>query len=337
MSTMPQLVLVAPGRAEWAEVPVPTLTGDVDALVRPVAVATCDLDTAINSSAFPMPMPYALGHEFVAEVTEVGSGVTSVRAGDVVAVPFQINCGECVWCRRGVTNSCTTVKRGAAYGLGPIGGEEWGGAVSDVVRVPFADAMLLPLPAGLAPVTVASLDNLPDGWRTVAPYLSEVDDGPRVLIIGGISIGLYAVAVARAMGAEVTYVDGNQRRAEVAASVGATVVAPGVERVGRFPITVNTGGNREGLLLALRSTEPDGVCTDTGIFVEDVPMPLWQMYTTGVRFVTSRVSARAALPAVLDLVASGRLDPSVVTATTAAWADAASAWSSHRDKLVLVR
>jgi threonine dehydrogenase-like Zn-dependent dehydrogenase len=336
MSTMPQLVLAAPGHAEWTEVQVPTLTGDVDALVRPVAVATCDLDTAVNAGAFPLPLPYALGHEFVAEVIAIGDSVTSVKVGDVVAVPFQISCGECARCRGGVTNSCTAVNRGAAYGLGSIGGTEWGAAVSDVVRVPHADAMLLPLPAGVSPATVASLDNLPDGWRTVAPYLADVDD-PRVLIVGGISIGLYAVAVARAMGADVTYVDRNPRRSEVAAGLGATVLEPGIERAGRFPVTVNTSGTRDGLLLALRSTEPDGVCTDTGIFVEDVPMPLWQMYTSGVRFVTGRVNARTALPAVLELVAGGGLAPAVVTATTASWTDAAEAWSAHRDKLVLVR
>jgi threonine dehydrogenase-like Zn-dependent dehydrogenase len=336
MSTMPQLVLAAPGRAEWTEVPTPALAGDVDALVQPVAVATCDLDTAVSAGAFPLPMPYALGHEFVAQVVAIGDSVTSVKVGDAVAVPFQINCGECRRCRRGITNSCTTVKRGAAYGLGSIGGADWGGAVSDVVRVPFADAMLLPLPSGVAPAAVASLDNLPDGWRTVAPYLAELDDR-RVLIVGGMSIGLYAAAVARAMGAEVTYVDRNPRRSEVAANLGATVLTPGVEPPGRFPITVNTSGSRDGLILALRSTEPDGVCTDTGIFVEDVPMPLWQMYTSGVRFVTGRVNARAALPAVLDLVGRGRLDPAIVTATTASWHDAAEAWSAHRDKLVLVR
>ena len=336
MSTMPQLVLAAPGRAEWTDVPVPTLVGDVDALVRPVAVATCDLDTAVNAGAFPLPLPYRLGHEFVAEVIAAGDSVRSVRVGDVVAVPFQINCGECPRCRNGTTNSCTTVNRGAAYGLGSIGGAEWGAAVSDVVRIPFADAMLVPLPSGVSPATVASLDNLPDGWRTVAPYLADADDR-RVLIVGGISIGLYAVAVARAMGADVTYVDRNPRRSEVAAGLGATVVEPGIERAGRFPITVSTSGTRDGLLLALRSTEPDGVCTDTGIFVEDVPMPLWQMYTSGVRFVTGRVNARTVLPAVLELVDGGRLDPGVVTANTASWTDAADAWSAHRDKLVVVR
>lgn len=336
MTTMAQLVLAEPGRAHWTDVPTPSLTGDVDALVRPVAVATCDLDTAINAAVFPMPLPYSVGHEFVAEVLTVGSGVARVAPGDVVAVPFQINCGDCARCRRGVTNSCTTVNRGAGYGLGPIGGAQWGGAVADVVRVPFADAMLLPLPTGVDPAIVASLDNLPDAYRTVQPYLSETDDR-RVLIVGGQSIGLYAVGIARAFGAEVTYVDSSAGRRATAAGLGATVHEPGIDRLGRFPITVNTSSTRDGLLLTLRSTEPDGVCTDTGIFVEDVPMPLWQMYTSGVRFVTSRVNVRAVLPAVLDLVATGRVDPSVVTASSASWAEAAPAWSAHRGKLVLVR
>jgi threonine dehydrogenase-like Zn-dependent dehydrogenase len=331
-----QLVLTEPGRAQWTDVPEPTLTGDVDALVRPIAVATCDLDTWVNGGRFPLPLPYALGHEFVAEVLSVGAQVSSVKPGDVVAVPFQINCGDCTWCRRGLTESCGAVPRGAAYGLGSIGGEAWGGAVTEVVRVPFADAMLLPLPTGVAPAAVASLDNLPDGWRTVGPYLPDLDD-KRALVVGGASIGLYAVAVARALGAEVVYVDDDPHRTSVATGLGATVLAPGVEKVGRFPVTVNTSASARGLHLALTATEPGGVCTDTGIYVKDVALPLWRMYTVGMRFVTARVSARTVLPAVLDLVASGRLDPSIATATTASFLDAPKAWSGHRHKLVLLR
>jgi threonine dehydrogenase-like Zn-dependent dehydrogenase len=331
-----QLVLVEPGRAEWTDVPEPTLTGDVDALVRPIAVATCDLDTWVNTGGFPLPLPYALGHEFVAEVLAVGSQVSTVAPGDVVAVPFQINCGECVWCRRGLTESCGSVPRGAAYGLGAIGGEGWGGAVTEAVRVPFGDAMLLPLPSGVRPEVVASLDNVPDGWRTVGPYLPDLDD-KRALVVGGASIGLYAVAVARALGADVVYVDDDPRRASIAAGLGATVADTRAGKLGRFPVTVNTSASRRLLQLALTSTEPGGVCTDTGIYTEDVALPLWRMYTVGMRFVTARVSARAVLPAVLDLVASGRIDPSIVTATTASFADAPKAWSDHRDKLVLLR
>jgi alcohol dehydrogenase len=330
METMAQLVLTAPGTAQWTDVPVPTLTGDSDALVEPIAVATCDLDTWVNAGGFPLPLPYALGHEFVGRVLAIGDVVTTAKVGDVVGVPFQISCGTCERCRRGLTSDCTSVNRGASYGLGAIGGAGWGGAVTDVVRVPYADAMLVPVPPGASPATVASLDNIPDAWRTVVPYLSE---DSSVLVVGGISIGLYAVAIARAFGASVTYVDADPRRLDVAAGLGATVEF----EKGKFAVTVNTSGTVDGLRLAIASTEPGGVCTDTGIFLGDVALPLGQMYTRGIRFVTGRVAARPIMPALLDLVAVGRLDPSVVTATTADWADAPEAWSAHRDKLVLLR
>jgi alcohol dehydrogenase len=225
------------------------------------------------------------------------------------------------------------VNRGSAYGLGAIGGAEWGGAVADVVRVPFADAMLVPVPRSLEPATVASLDNISDAWRTVVPYLSE---GGPVLVVGGISVGLYAVAIARAFGASVTYVDTDARHCEVAERLGATVGTAGTGG-GKFPITVNTSVTVDGLRLAIESTEPAGVCTNSGPYIGDVPVPLGRMYTRGIRFVTGRVAARPILPDLLDLVASGRFDPSLVTATTADFADAERAWSEHRDKLVLVR
>jgi threonine dehydrogenase-like Zn-dependent dehydrogenase len=344
MSTMPQLTLTAPGSALWTDVEVPALDGDdglgaTAALVRPVAVATCDLDTWVNAGTFPLPLPYALGHEFVAEVVSTGSAVDSVVPGDLVAVPFQVNCGQCARCRRGLTHACTAVPRGAAYGLGEIGGTRWGGAVTELVRVPFADAMLLAVPPGVSPATVASLDNLPDGWRTVGPYLTgEFADDRRVLVVGGLSIGLYAVAIARALGADVTYVEptADARRTAIAAALGATIGSL-TDRLGRFPVTVNTSGGAEGLVAALRATEAGGVCTDTGIHLTDVPLPLFAMYSTGLRFVTGRVAARHDLPSVLSLVAEGCLDPGVVTATVADWSDAPAAWSAHRDKLVLVR
>jgi alcohol dehydrogenase len=224
------------------------------------------------------------------------------------------------------------VYRGSAYGLGAIGGEAWGGAVSDVVRVPYADAMLVPVPPGVSPATVASLDNIPDAWRTVVPYLCDAPD-KRVLVIGGISVGLYAVAIARAFGAEVTYVDADPRHRRTAEELGATVEF----EKGKFPITVNTSVTVEGLRRAIECTEPGGVCTNSGPYIGDVALPLGHMYTRGIRFVTGRVAARPILPALLELVADGRLDPSLITTTTADWADAPRAWSEHLDKLVLVR
>jgi threonine dehydrogenase-like Zn-dependent dehydrogenase len=330
---MRQLILSGPGNAVWTEVPEPALTGKGDALVRPVAVATCDLDTAVNAGRFPLPLPYALGHEFVAEVIEVADDVATVKPGDVVGVPFQISCGECVRCRNGQTADCASVAPRSMYGLGALGGD-WGAAMSDLVRVPYADAMLLPMPPGVSPDKVASLDNLPDAWRTVGPY---VEAGTRVLVVGGLSIGLYAVAIASALGAEVSYVDSDPRRLETAERLGATPVEYGEDRHDRFPVTVSTNATPDGLRLALLSTDNGGVCTDTGIFTGDVPLPLGAMYTGGIRFVTGRVAARRDIPAVLDLVVGGRLDPSLVTATTAGWEDAPAAWSAHHGKLVIMR
>ena len=339
---MRQLTFVAPGRLEWTDVPAPELTAGVDALVRPVAVATCDLDAAVVSGRAPLPGPFAFGHELVADVLETGDAVGTVRAGDRVIVAFQVSCGTCESCRRGATGSCETAGPGAAFGMAPIARREWGGALSDCVRVPYADAMLVPLPASLDAAAVASVsDNVPDGWRAVAPAL-ERRPGAPVLVVGGAGdVALYAAAVAVALGSEqVDYVDTDARRLAVAERVGARAVERAVDgtRLGRYPITVDHSGDVAGLHSALRSTEPEGTCTSTAIyFAPTTPLPLLDMYTRGVEFRTGRVNARPAIPRVLELVESGRLQPELVTDATVAWDDAADALASLTAKTVIVR
>lgn len=338
---MRQLTYIEPKRLEWQEVPEPSLDHPFEAIVRPVAVATCDLDLAIIHGHAPVPGPFAFGHEFIADVVEVGPDVENVRAGDRVVVPFQIACGMCDRCRRGLTANCVGVEpKRAMYGLGTIAGKDWGGAMSDHVRVPFADAMLVPLPEGVDPVAVASMsDNLPDGWRTVGPQL-EANPGANVLVVAGgaPSIGLYAVAIAAALGAgEVTYLDTNPRRLKIAEELGAKVVegAP-PQRHGRHAITVDASGQAPGLACALRSTEPSGVCTSVGIYYADTAIPLLEMYTYGITFITGRVDARPAIPRVLHLVTSGRLQPEKVTTQVVSWDEAPAALLEPVDKLVMV-
>src|SRR3954454_4263404 len=190
-ATMRQLEIVGAGAVQWRDAAAPSLQGDGEALVRPLAVAMCDLDAVFLGGVIPIAEPFALGHECVAEVLEIGDEVRSVAPGDRVVVPFQISCGTCAACAQGRTASCDTVPRGSAYGMKPLGGD-WGGALSDVLRVPFADAMLVLLPSGLDPVAVASVaDNVPDAYRTVAGPLAAAP-GAEVLIVGGFarSIGL---------------------------------------------------------------------------------------------------------------------------------------------------
>ncbi|MCA1655406.1 MAG: hypothetical protein LC635_02925 [Pseudonocardiaceae bacterium] len=108
--------------------------------------------------------------------------------------------------------------------------------------------------------------------------------------------------------------------------------------LGPYPITVDASGEVDGLSCALRSTEPDGICTSIGIyFDETTPVPLLEMYTKGIRFHTGRVHARAAMEPVLELVRAGTFRPELVTGETAGWEDAPTAVAAHRAKLVISR
>src|ERR1700684_4546542 len=200
---MRQLVYAGAHELEWRGGPAPSLGSDRAALVRPIAVATCDLDALIVAGISPFPAPFPIGHECVAEVIDIGDAVTTIVPGQLVSVPFQISCGECAPCRRGRTGNCSSVPFMSTYGFGPSV-ERWGGFLSDLVCVPYADEMLVPVPAGLEPASVASAsDNISDAWRAVAPQLAEAPGAP-VLVVGGAgpgSIGLYAVALALALGA----------------------------------------------------------------------------------------------------------------------------------------
>jgi alcohol dehydrogenase len=338
---MQQLTMARDRAVEWWDVPAPALEDDRQALVRPIAVALCDMDQPTLRGETPVAGPVALGHEFVAEVLDVGDAVRTVTPGQRVVVPFQISCGECARCRAGLTGSCATVPPLSMYGFGAFGGD-WGGALSDVVRVPFADAMLVPLPAGVAPATAASTsDNVPDAWRTVAAPLAARPEA-EVLIVGGgtHSIALYAVDAARALGAaRVLYVDGDADRRGVAAGLGAETAAT-VPREARaaFPITVDASIAHDGLHAALRATAPGGVCTSVSIYFEPLtPVPLLEMYTTGVTLVTGRATARHHLPEVLEHIAAGHLHLEAVTTATVPWAQAREAVTDWQTKLVVER
>lgn len=338
---MRQLTFLDHHCLEWRDVPDPTIDDPRAALVRPIAAATCDLDAAILSGRVPVAGPFPFGHECVARVLQVGSDVHNVSPGDQVIVPFQISCGTCERCLRGHTANCSGVARGASFGLGSLG-RNCAGVLSDLLVVPHADHMLVHLPAGVDPRALASAsDNLPDAWRTVAPGLAE-RPGAEVLIVGGGAAGIpfYAIDIARALGSRrIEYIDTDPRRLALAESLGAFAVdSPPPRRRGRFPITVDASADPAGLACALRSTEPDGVCTSIGIyFSETTSVPLLEMYTEGIVFKTGRVHARAIIPEVVALAAAGRVHPERVTDLVIPWDDAAEALAYHTTKTVIVR
>jgi alcohol dehydrogenase len=200
---MRQLTYVESGRVEWQEAPDAVVPGPAGALVRPLAVARCDLDLPMAMAGL-FPGPFALGHETVAEVLAVGDAVRDRKPGDRVLVPFQVSCGACRACRDGRFGGCVTYRArvGAAFGFGEAGGG-FGGAVSDLLAVPAADHLLVPAPVHVSATALATLpDNVADGYRAVVPALRE-RPGAEVLVVGGMvkSVTLYAVAAALAAGA----------------------------------------------------------------------------------------------------------------------------------------
>jgi alcohol dehydrogenase len=371
-----ELTFVKTRRVEWRSVPEPQLGGPAEALVRPVIAARCDGDnlpifnhvtTAMNAGLalhyldpvipdllgpYPYGKPFAIGHECIAEVVECGEGVRHVQKGQLVVVPWSVSCGACRHCGAGLTSKCTNAGGTllSGYGFGPSMGP-WGGTVSDLLRVPFADAMLVPVPAGVDPLKLASAsDNMPDAWRTVGPALAKQPEAPVLVIGGGArSIGLYAAGMAVALGSSrVDYVDHDPERLRIAESLGARPIekAPGGKwfarhspRVcGEFPIAVEASSTAAGLRYALRSLSPGGVCTAVGFYLATrTGLPLMQMYANSSTLHVGVSHPRADLPNVIALVQRGVFDPLKVATVIADWDDAPDAFTTRTTKVIVRR
>ncbi len=372
---MRQLYYVKKRKLEWRDVEAPVLKTENEALVRPFVAARCDLDaaflvndltlalkvglalhqvdplvkTTFGLPAFEGPFPY--GHECVAEVLKLGSAVSGLAVGDVVVVPFQLSCGSCPACSLQLTAHCQTERSTPirAFGFGKSTGD-LGGMVTDVLRVPNAQHMLVKVPPGVSPLAVASAsDNIADGWRTVASHLRDRPQAP-VLILGGRakSVSLYAVAAAVALGSErVDYVDTNLERLTIAQSLGARPIKldASYKRMRTssaflkegYPISVDGSGAPGALEFAIRSLGPGGVCTTVFFYLRNgTPVPLWQMYVNGNTLTTGLANVRADLPDIFAAIQSGRLKPELVTTRQADWNDA-NALFEATTKVVLVR
>ncbi|WP_067549134.1 zinc-dependent alcohol dehydrogenase [Nocardia crassostreae] len=371
---MRELQLIRSGRLEWRERPAPELRDPRDALVRPFVAGRCDGDTmpihrpvsramqlgiraglidpVVASICGPVPFqgPFGIGHECIAEVIEVGSEITTLRRGDVVVVPWAVSCGDCRECRLGLTAKCSTTRTStlAAFGFGAASGP-WGGMVADLLRIPFADHMLVPVPAGVDPLRVAAAsDNLSDAWRCVVPPL-RARPGGRVLVLGGAaqSIGLYAAGLAARHGAEVVdYVDHRRERLDIAEKLGArthSTASKGKLRGTDIPrrdydIVVEGTSTATGVDLALRSLAPGGFCQPVGYYLPvGTKVPLMHMYANDATLKVGVSNVRPLLPDVLDFVARQDFPAETVTTLTADWEDSPTAYKAHTTKLVLHR
>ena len=343
---MKALYYAGDAKVEWRDVPAPTLQNDTDVLVKPLAVTRCDLDLSIviGATKWPWEGGFGLGHETVGIITDVGDSVSDFTPGDRVIVPFQISCGTCPACLRGHTSACTSVPNRACYGMAPLCGVDFGGSISELIRVPFADHMLVDCPSEIGNDAAAGIaDNVSDAYRMVAPALAKAP-GESVLVIGGLAqgIGLYAADMAKSLNAgSVVYLDDDEQRLSTARDLGVTVVkrmsweapVPG----GPFPITVDASGVAEGLALAIRSTRHAGVISAAyGGLEATTEVPLREMYGTGMTLIVSRAELRSLMPDVIEHVKCGHFHPEKLISKRVHFDDAAEAIFDPSFKVIFV-
>ncbi|HBA87298.1 MAG TPA: glutathione-dependent formaldehyde dehydrogenase [Geobacter sp.] len=195
-------------------VPDPQVCNSGDAIVKVSLTCICGSDLHLYNGLVPaMKKGDILGHEFVGEIAEVGSGVTRYRVGDRVIVPFPICCGACWYCKHELwalcdntnPNSWMMEKLYGDTGAGIFGYSHlyggYSGGQAEYVRVPFADVGLEKIPDGIPDEQMVLLtDVFPTGYQ--AAYYCDINPGDTVAVWGCGPVGLFAMKSALLLGAE---------------------------------------------------------------------------------------------------------------------------------------
>ena len=242
---MRALVYNGPRDVKVMDMPDAKIERATDVLVKVTSANICGSDLHMYEGRTGMSPGRILGHENLGEVIEVGSAVDRVKVGDRVCLPFNIGCGFCANCERGLSGFCLTCNpgmAGAAYGFAGMG--PYSGGQAEYLRVPYGDFNCLVLPRDSEEKEndyVMLSDIFPTGYH--ATELAGVQPGETVVIYGAGPVGLMAACSATLKGASmVMVVDTHKDRLKLAEKVGAIAIddseGGGVERVLEL-----TGGN----------------------------------------------------------------------------------------------
>lgn len=218
---MQALTYRAPSKMKVTSKPDPRIEHPNDVVLRVTRSAICGADLHLYHGLVPdTRVGSTFGHEFAGVVEEVGPSVSSLLRGDRVVVPFNIACGTCFYCARGVTSACensnpATEMSGGMFGYShSTGGFEGGQA--EYVRVPYADVGPMKIPDDMDEEDVLFLsDILPTGYQ--AAEMGDIKEGETVCIFGAGPVGLMTAKCAWLMGAgRVIVVDRFAYRLEIA-------------------------------------------------------------------------------------------------------------------------
>jgi (R,R)-butanediol dehydrogenase/meso-butanediol dehydrogenase/diacetyl reductase len=189
----------------------PTLTAG-DVLVRPLFNGICFTDKHLFDGSVTRPSGLILGHEFSAEVLEVGTGVTEMASGDLVSIEPRLRCGECLACRAGLEMLCSSGRF-----LGVFGAH---GGLAERCVVP--SYCLYPLPQHCSPLQAACVEAACCATRVARS--GAVMPGDNVVLLGLEDYNLYLAQWLKGQGAVVIGVDPVAVRREAALGFGASRV-----------------------------------------------------------------------------------------------------------------
>jgi threonine dehydrogenase-like Zn-dependent dehydrogenase len=308
-------VMFGAGDVRIEDVPDARLIESTDALVAVTRAAICGSDLWPYKTMEHSDAGRRMGHEFIGIVEAVGTGVQTVKAGDVVVSPFLWSDGTCVFCQEGLQTDCL---QGGRYGSDDVDGGQ-----GEAVRVPQTDGTLVVLPVAADDALMPSLLTLSDvmGTGHHAAVAADVGPGRTVAVVGDGAVGLCGVIAAKRLGAERIILLGRYPdRIALGTGFGATDVVSerGDEAVERVrELTSGLGahsvlecvGLEESTLTALQIARPGGAVGRVGLPQEDSVPDAIATFFKNVTIGGGPAPVRAYLEELLTDVLEGRIEP----------------------------
>jgi len=360
---MKALIYNGPRDVRIQNVPDAKIEKPTDVLVRITTTNICGSDLHMYEGRTDVEKGKVLGHENLGEVLEIGKGVQRIQVGNRVCLPFNISCGSCKNCERGLTGFCLTVNpgnAGGAYGYAGMG--PYSGGQAEYLRVPYGDFNCLKLPEDAEEKEndyVMLSDIFPTGWH--ATELAGLRPGESVVIYGCGPVGLMAAHSAMIKGAsKVIIVDRHPDRLELAREIGAIAIDDSkespVEQI--LEITKGEGADRgcecvgyqchdpaghevpnmtmNALVKSVRATGGIGV---VGVFVPEDPgskdklakkgqiaFDFGAFFTKGLSMGTGQANVKAYNRHLRNLIHTGRAKPSWIISHELSLDDAPDAY-----------
>ncbi len=256
------------GTVNVIDVPAPEVQEPGDVILRVTAAAICGTD--IHFIKAPILGPdVPLGHEFLGEVQQVGPGVKNYAVGDRVKSRMFVSCGNCTSCLAGRQVRCPDY---ALFGGPSVSGPPLPGGQAELVRIPYANRTLTPIPDGVDDgVALLLTDTLPTAWEAV--MRAGEPAGKSFTVVGAGPVGQQVIAVAYALGASIVYaVDLDDRRLDAASALGAVPVSGEGDPGARILELTTTGtdvavdavGSQGAIDTAMKAVAPGGAVALVG-------------------------------------------------------------------------